>query len=338
MTHYDEFNVSPSATPEEIRQAHRNMARLLHPDNFQDGNLRALAECQMKRVNRIYSVLSDPAQRLAYDQEISLAAHRAREPKRKAFSGQRIAPWLVAAAGLSFGLAPYLRDPVAVSGMAASATAAAGAAREPETDKPGEVASAGRTERVARSRRSGLPEPRGGVEQPAAMPSSLPGVRVPDPDPANQPSASAAAPAKTDSESAALPATHAAEQSGSEEPPRLQVDGTWLYVAPARKEAEDLYPPEYIELSISSDREAMWGRYRARYKVADRAISPEVDFRFEAILPAPERISWSGNGGAKGELRLTLLSANRLSVEWFTKSFGQQLTLGSGTAVLIRRD
>ena len=66
MNFYEEFGLSPSASAEEIAQAHKRLARLLHPDQLQDEDLRRLAECQMKRLNAIYAVLSDPQQRLAY--------------------------------------------------------------------------------------------------------------------------------------------------------------------------------------------------------------------------------------------------------------------------------
>jgi curved DNA-binding protein len=67
MDYYEEFGISRTATTEEIRQAHKRLARLLHPDRLQEDDLQHLAECQMKRLNVIYGVLVDPEKRSEYD-------------------------------------------------------------------------------------------------------------------------------------------------------------------------------------------------------------------------------------------------------------------------------
>lgn len=90
--------------------------------------------------------------------------------------------------------------------------------------------------------------------------------------------------------------------------------------------------------------DSLWGRYRGRYKVQDRALDPEIEFFFEGGLRAaasgstPARFAWRGSGGAKGEVALKLISERTLSIEWFTSQLGRTLTLGSGTAVLVRRE
>ena len=99
MTHYDEFGLPPTASLEEIQRAHRNLAKLLHPDPIQDGEVRRVAENQLKRLNGIYSVLVDPARRRQYDLQVSgaLGVHwRPAAPERR--SGWRIP---AVAAGLS---------------------------------------------------------------------------------------------------------------------------------------------------------------------------------------------------------------------------------------------
>ena len=80
------------------------------------------------------------------------------------------------------------------------------------------------------------------------------------------------------------------------------------------------------------------GRYRARYRVADRPISSEVAFRFEGKV-GREAVSleWTGAGGSRGELKLKLLSRSSMQVEWIATELGSQMGLASGTAVLTRR-
>ncbi|MEZ5352251.1 MAG: J domain-containing protein [Bryobacteraceae bacterium] len=336
MTHYDEFDVSPTATPEEIRQAHRNLARLLHPDPLQDSQLRRLAEHQMKRVNQIYAILSDPAQRRGYDLQLALGT-RYREAPPPTARWRGAAPWVIAAAGVLFGLYPHWQRPAAP---------AARASLPVEEYVPPSTAVNGRTPRKAPVRAVAEADRRrdqgAGREAPprrrplAAAPETTLGSRaVNDLPPAAHP------PAATSP--ASFPAVPAMTVVAEAPPPPLAASdlpyaGTWLFVPGNRKSGEDLYPPEYIELTVARDGDFLWGHYRARYRVTDRAISPEVNFEFESKLPAPERIAWSGNGGAKGEVRLKMLSENRLSVDWFTKSFGHSPALGSGTAVLVRRD
>lgn len=63
MTYYHELGVSPSASAEEIGHAYREKARLLHPDQHQEEGLQRAAERQMKRMNRVVAVLSDPVER-----------------------------------------------------------------------------------------------------------------------------------------------------------------------------------------------------------------------------------------------------------------------------------
>ncbi len=67
MNHYEELGLGCSATTEQIRSAYRNLARLLHPDQQRDEELRRLAEVQMRRLNFIHAVLADPVLRSRYD-------------------------------------------------------------------------------------------------------------------------------------------------------------------------------------------------------------------------------------------------------------------------------
>jgi DnaJ-class molecular chaperone len=61
---YEVLGVSRSASPDEIRRAHRKLARQLHPDV----NKSADAAARFAEVQHAYDVLSDDAQRARYDQ------------------------------------------------------------------------------------------------------------------------------------------------------------------------------------------------------------------------------------------------------------------------------
>ena len=63
MTYYEELGLGADATIEQIRQAYRHLARLLHPDQQADETLRRLAESQMKRLNSIHKTLTEPSLR-----------------------------------------------------------------------------------------------------------------------------------------------------------------------------------------------------------------------------------------------------------------------------------
>src|SRR5579863_8861305 len=68
ITFYEEIGVAPGASPEEIRNAFRALVRLFHPDRQTDPQLRDIAEKQMRKLNRVYAVLSDPERRRRYDE------------------------------------------------------------------------------------------------------------------------------------------------------------------------------------------------------------------------------------------------------------------------------
>ena len=69
MTYYEELGVRKDAPLEEIRQAYKTLARVLHPDNQVDPDLKPMAQRQMQRLVEIVAVL-DPEQRFHYDETL----------------------------------------------------------------------------------------------------------------------------------------------------------------------------------------------------------------------------------------------------------------------------
>jgi hypothetical protein len=63
-THYDTLQVERGASGEGVRAAYRRLAQKFHPDKHPG---RSAAAAVMAELNQAYEVLSDPAQRSAYD-------------------------------------------------------------------------------------------------------------------------------------------------------------------------------------------------------------------------------------------------------------------------------
>ncbi len=60
--YYAMLEVSSRATPEQIKQAYRRLARRYHPDLNKQAE-----DSRIKQLNEAYTVLSDVARRTAYD-------------------------------------------------------------------------------------------------------------------------------------------------------------------------------------------------------------------------------------------------------------------------------
>ena len=68
ITYYDILGLSPNATPDEIRNAYRALAKQNHPDLLQQNSIdeRISAEEKLKAINEAYGTLSQPQERKKY--------------------------------------------------------------------------------------------------------------------------------------------------------------------------------------------------------------------------------------------------------------------------------
>lgn len=66
--HYELLRVKPTASVQEIRRAYRELSKLYHPDTTELSS--AIATQKFQALNEAYGVLSNPEQRMTYDNKI----------------------------------------------------------------------------------------------------------------------------------------------------------------------------------------------------------------------------------------------------------------------------
>lgn len=89
MNHYQVLQVDRAASPEVIEAAYRRLAKMYHPDV----NPNASAQEKMKAINAAYSVLRDPASRLAYDRRLEQEDSRTQGRTEQAMPGATSEQW-----------------------------------------------------------------------------------------------------------------------------------------------------------------------------------------------------------------------------------------------------
>lgn len=339
MNYYEELGIHRDATTGEIRDAYKLVARLLHPDMQQDPRLKDLAECQMRRLSNVVTVLVDPRARAKYDASL-VTAPPFRLLARFALAGR---PELLQAAVRHWFW-------VLLGAMSLGMGVWYGLARG--TDVPPRFAAAERATppagpAVTRGERTPAKKPRvkppeaadARTAEPAPTPAEAagdqpdPAVTAPPPTPPPAPSAAPRV------ESASLPALRKPPPADLARSGPSRFEGQWLFSADGREEdAAGTYPATYVEFRLRQQGGILTGDYRALHKVLDKAISPEVVFRVRGESPAGNsaKLDWESGAGAKGEFHLTLRSPNQMQVKWWTTHFGTQEALGSGMAVLVR--
>lgn len=349
ITYYEELGVGSRASAEEIREAYRALARILHPDQQSEPELKRVAEAQMRKLNRIHATLADPQRRRQYDELLDGEYDAIILPLQPRFhpafrSRLSRAAWAAAIlCGVTLLIWFTVESTSSPPGRARetdpSAEAIPAASPEPAAvttpDQATEIAGlrsdlrALTMERDAAVREIG--RLRGRESKPQANGPDRPEtaeLRLPAP--------------IADSISPGLPAPAGAPPSRTEKPVSRKIAGFWFYAIPPHgqhNKNQALYPPEYIELTISEENGAVHGNYRSRFRIADRAISPDVNFTFTGapFTGSQGTYPWTGAAGAKGQLTLRFMSENSLRIDWNATDLGTQQGLDEGTAILIRR-
>jgi len=344
MSFYEEFGIRNDASIEEVRQAYKTLARVLHPDNQTDEKLKAAAARQMKRLNEIFSILADSSKRRSYDQMLVSAAypnaplHWARMPAEPVIL-QPDQP------GLGQSVLQHWSW-VLIGCMILGSGYWCLTARGPA---PLEFASNGfsvAAEPAPLDGQSGAPAA-DSVLEPHVSPFPVPqkyfdGARllsagVPDIPP---PRLAAVGGQTLTASTARLP-----DLLASESPlpaPRVHAAsfaGEWFYVPAIEKPDPYLYAPLDIDLKLTEENGVLNGQYRGEYKVPDASVPQDVFFQVQGKSAAGTSASleWTSNDGASGEIDLNLRQPNLMKVTWWTTRQGRSPSLSSGAATLLRQ-
>lgn len=347
ITYYEELGVENTASADEIRDAFRILVRLLHPDQQSDPLLKEMAERQMRKLNRIYSVLSDVSRRSAYDESLNSP----RAAPVIVFSGSDGAlKKLIARAGaiVAVVIGGFLLLWFAVTGNnsevrgqeARNASAGHGSDNT-DSDAGDQVFRLRDQLRAAETERDSALEQLGRLGRKQSDPAPSGRVRTARP-PETAQLAAATAISELPSASGSLPVRSVIPPvANAPAVAAVQFAGLWVYsksAGSASPGGKSQYPPEFIEVTVTERNGVLHGQYHARYQVLDHAISPDVDFVFNGT-PTGSALNcvWQGPGGAKGRMTLKLLPASTVEIAWNATEPGSQQWLLNGTATLVKK-
>jgi hypothetical protein len=360
MNFYDELGVASNASPEEVREAFRALVRILHPDHQTDPQLKDIADRQMRKLNRVYAVLSDADKRRRYDlslekQEIGRALILSPRCAANAADLTERVAWMGALAVVVIALVWLASDNPAVLPAVSSQQISERAPRKisvvsatPATSLAHEVARLRAELHAVGTERDLAVRELSRLRAPASRPQSAWAPAEPA-----GPTASPLVTAGADVPAPVLAALPVVVPDSSRSPldrnpsqPASKIAlrpfvGFWFYskdAGPQRSRTFALYPPEFIETTITEQNGMVRGKYRSRYRIADRAISPDVVFEFAGTATGSTLVCpWTGPGGARGELTLKMAGENGLMVDWTATELGTMQGLITGTATLTRR-
>lgn len=327
MTYYEELGLPPDASAREIRQSYKRLAVLFHPDQQRDPATRSLAETQMKRVNEMVAILTDPQRRRLYDQHILEERTASPQPALKrrylGWTGTNKS-WAVAGCGVVILLIFALFVPGSGSQVRTKLRAPLSPEEpvRPVTPIP-RTPPKPATFDVGGANKQELRPPSDSLNHVASPPASQIATAFP------------AVPVKAPHVdlSATIPSDPGHNSSAALEHP---LAGHWIYAPEAGESASPgFFPADYVELRINVVGGTMRGSYRSRYKTHDRTTNPIVNFTFEGPPDAGSFI-WRSASGASGEIICEIDTTGALRVRWFATVMDPALSLGSGMATLYR--
>ena len=355
MNFYEEFGVPNDASVEEIRQAYKTLARVLHPDSQTDEKLKAAAACQMKRLHEILDIFVDHRKRRAYDESLAAAAspnassrwnpHAPAEPfvqpsDKLELAQSALRQWywiLIGCMMLGSGFwymtarvpAPAESVPNRFS-TTALPNGTSPALRPVEEAVKHEIAAPVTGVRLSPAVGVALPE-----KSSAANLGSPELLDIPLPAPVALAGLAPAAAYSVRVPRAPAPAKPPIVPSLREP----SFTGEWFYVPTVDKPDAHLYPPVDIEFRLTETDGLLEGQYRGRYKVPDAAVSQDVVFQVQgkSFPGTPASLIWTSSDGATGEIDLNLLQPNLMRVTWWTTHLDRRPSLSSGAATLVRQ-
>lgn len=347
ITYYEELGVENTASAEEIRDAFRALARILHPDAQTDPQLKAMAERQMRKLNHIHAVLSDPTRRSAYDHSLNSSGNApiivfsgSDVNLKKLIVRVALAGCILAGMVLLVWFAVDGSGTPEVRGQEARGMTATRAGDSDDADAGDEIAQLRARVRTLETERNSALTQLSRLNGKAPAPAGEAGAARARTEPAGT---ATALDELAGTSAAAKPAAGAvsAASKQAETAAASLYTGSWVFqktIGAASAGGRAQYPPEYIEMNVVEQSGALHGKYHSRYQVLDHAISPDVDFEFTAV-PAGPMVScaWQGPGGARGRMTMKILPAGDLEVTWNATELGSQQWLLNGNAMLTKK-
>jgi len=353
VDYYEELGVARTASAEEIRRSYKRLARLFHPDHQSDPELRAAAELQMRRLNEILAVLTDPMERMRYDLMFDSESEDANPGSRWSTLGSlfrldlKSAMWFAAGGVFACVIALWIVAPRSADRPERASNPGAltlAAAKEPD-----EVTLLDR--RIQELRQRYPPDPaRTETGTTGANPLTAPTPSHPEPSlPPAAPPATSPAPgtvpppvrqavvASTTAAQAPVPAPTARPEPRPT-PARAGLPGLWRYTMTGHPSTlPGVFAAERVEVAITEQSGVLYGYFLGRYAVSGSSVSPDVDFRFSGPAGTEmTKLAWAGMNGNRGEIDLRPLPSDALEVVWVTTHMEHEGNLASGKITLHR--